>query len=462
MTFLETTFEKITTKKSKSIFLIVLICYLLVICLARYNTWFDNAWFDGISRANDLIQFAVLFASLIYIFLTINREEKKRYFTSPILLMDIYSAELKKFLIIDRSNRKNITFGQIEKGLVNLDNFPRNLSDENLKILNSTIILSSSILEFKPELKDKTISDVIFTKTDNRYELPWYIQERARWILLNRFNLDAKSYSSEATYADDVRGSDYNGSTLSVSKFLPVNDQGKLEFIFKKSNYYNYLVTNLSPELEIMANKTARQMLEPGPSINWLEDSEVENHLGISCLIITSDNFAIIPKRNDKTSVSKKSLSPSVSGAANIDTCSLPDSTLSAWQWLSNELNEELSSRIILNQEKVFFLGVTRELKRLGKPEAFFFTKIDQTWNEVKNILDGRPSETDINKNENEKYLSIPISDIEDILVSGVSHKDFISTCKEEDIVRYYFKTKMGHQISESLLVNIILAKGYF
>lgn len=107
-------------------------------------------------------------------------------------------------------------------------------------------------------------------------------------ILIDRFNIRSKE--------------DYNGLTLSLKKVSYQKDSKTLLFYFYKSSYYKYLVTNTIPNYEILPGVTIEDYLEASGNnkLNLLEDSLVENHLGISCLINLVDEFSneylVIPK----------------------------------------------------------------------------------------------------------------------------------------------------------------------
>jgi len=334
--------------------------------------------------------------------------------------------------------------------------------------------------------KNIKIEDISFQVSEEHYQLPFLIEERASGVLLEKFNIQDKT--------------DYNGATLSL-RTVNQGAGGKLEFGFIKSYYFHSLLTNIIPEYEIFPNLTIRDVLEPSKSISFIEDSLPSNHLGISGLIslsVDNDRYFIIPRRTNNTAVFKGQLSPSVSGAANInafkDTCG----KLSIRSFFELELEEELSVFIseLFNKEKFQKLkeeflnratlsGMSRELKRLGKPELFFLysSGLEVSYNNInlnKSIskdrliikvdLDKSSKGQNIDENENASYFLIKANCILDLIKPCTIDKKIFSYSSlvlrriEHTYNTINFQDKQHSKkttltVSESLLVNLILSE---
>ena len=231
------------------------------------------------------------------------------------------------------------------------------------------------------------------------------------------------------------------------------------------SFYFYYLITNRIADVEIFYNTTVRDLLEPGlPNfkLNDLNITQAENHLGLSCLLVDDNNNILIGIRNNKVNVFRDALSPTISGAANLITCSSKniDDSLSPLYWLQNEMNEELF--LDSNDDKIknfiyelttraLFLGISRELMRLGKPEVFFaiqLTNRDTQFLKQHLLNLSQNKNESIDQNENKDFLWINI----DSIVREYKYKNddyFITHSKEE------------YKLSESLIVNILLYLEY-
>lgn len=423
MNLIDDVSESLSSKKNRRILLLLAILFIELLSVSLYydlkNFDFD-AGNERLSTMLDVIQSIFIVLTLFYIFIHTNKEESLRYENNPFFYLKKYPDEIDRFLAIKKTDLAPLFSTLRDENLNTLNNAgaakSKFVSKGELKTRLQSYLLSNSVLEYVPE-KKTLISDLEFLKLDSNYDLPWFIANLGNDLLVKKFNISEKF--------------DYNGTTLSLNKFKQAPN-GKLTFEFSKSFYYNYLVTNMMPEVKVMQNVTVRDLLEPNKKLNRIEDSLAENHLGLSALIVTKDNYLIIPRRTFNTTVFKGQLSPSVSGAASIITCTGEDGEISAKNWLMKELKEELSDiltgndiNLNFNVDDAEFIGMSREMKRLGKPEIFFFCRLANIVKDdlIKNKLVhqlftdnnalGKPlnqSFESIDEHENEKYF---IADID-------------------------------------------------
>lgn len=275
-------------------------------------------------------------------------------------------------------------------------------------------LVSRSLLEQWP-IQEKlianksTILDIEFkVDTTQRYQLPWFLQSDGTTLLRERFNT--------------LSGKDFNGATLSVYD-LELNPDslgsGKIQYAMRFGNYFEYLLTNVIPEASV-SGVDIRSWLESekNESLNPLRFSQAENHLGLSCIISTADGYVLLGHRRAQNTVFKGEWSPSISGAANLDTCANPEASSEPFardtshgtttraytgiDFFIREAREEIlhlmpqllgstpeEERQQLQQLR--FVGATRELIRLGKPEIFFAMQLTQTLAQVR-ALPGMPA----------------------------------------------------------------------
>lgn len=152
--------------------------------------------------------------------------------------------------------------------------------------------------------------------------------------------------------------------------------QRALTLYYGISYYRDYLGTNLTSDfLDLDAsNHRLRDDLEPGPTLLPLMSTKCANHLGISAIVTTSDGWVVYARSADSVATFPNMLGPGVSASCSPSQCGPPGDPFAAIvQQADDELglqtDEILDTRLI---------GVARELRRAGKPEAYFhmFTRL--------------------------------------------------------------------------------------
>lgn len=348
------------------------------------------AYASELEKVLNLLQAAAILLALFLLALLALKDEGLRYKTEPESFgYKSYKELLKKSRSINPHTKSYDVYDH--EGLVS-----RSLL-EQWQIQNHLIASGTTIL------------DVIFkVDTTQRYQLPWFLQSDGTTLLRERFNT--------------LSGKDFNGSTLSVYdlEFNPDSQgPGEIQYAMRFGNYFEYLLTNVIPEASV-SGVDIRSWLESekNESLNPLRFSQAENHLGLSCIISTADNYVLLGHRRTQNTVFKGEWSPSISGAANLDTCANPEAsaqplaphtshgtTTRAYTGLDffiREAREEIlhlmpqllggtpeEERQQLQQLR--FVGATRELIRLGKPEIFFAMQLTQTLAQIK-ALPGMPA----------------------------------------------------------------------
>ncbi len=152
-----------------------------------------------------------------------------------------------------------------------------------------------------------------------------------------------------------------------------IHDEAGLTLLVAKAHYYDYLGTNYAVDAVLTEcgwTKSLRDVVHPEQKLEQLEASLLANHIGVSVLAFTSDNYLCLPTRAQaRVGIWQNLLVPSISGATNFDDMYDTRGVLPA-AWM-REGRDELQ----LEQGdfgSAVFLGLTRELLRGGKPEAFF------------------------------------------------------------------------------------------
>lgn len=383
-----------------------------------------------------------------------------------IILNTNYTFLFKKYYLSELTNR--IIIGNAKKEINIKSEFKKLKNEkasaqtifEQLEGKEKHIILSHSIYLYRPkQVVGMKISDVEFNNIGTQYFLPWTIASVAKENLFDRF------YHKS--------GNNYNGTTLRIFNTSLNQDENKLVLHAQNSSYFNYLVTNMIPEVEVFPGTTVRDIIEPGKPgnrLNALSETTAENHLGLSCIITKkdgNDTNVFVGTRSRNVHVFKEQYSPSVSGAANNNTCKNDDTNeISALNFLINEMKEEVFYGCYPKEKKLFhdfiiklcksakLLGMSRELIRMGKPEMFFSIELDEE--DLKDFEKFVEETFKCYKYQNNHSLDTD----ENVNTQWIIINENLKTLEHRDNGVYYYKidpeTKKKSQVSESLLVNTI------
>lgn len=314
-----------------------------------------------------------------------------------------------------------------------------------LLVLNGISLCSTKYYVYE---KPIDVRDLSIRVEDGGFQISWYIEQYCN-ELIRRFS-PAKTF---------------NGLTLRFEGFA---DNDSRCFRLKYATYYDYLVTNGSHDSKLFNELTVRDILEPGPGLNPLEASQCANHLGLSSLIFTSDNYLLLQQRSKNVSAFAGMLSPSVSGAANYSTFDDGTGKLSFATWFETEIREELTDKLSLQDfEEIKALGLSRELIRLGKPELFFVARLKISRNELEELLKSQQKEllvaggsilgtalnspAAISRNESEKFVWLKYGADDSLADKLAKHK--IEQVKDETELRFTIDDNT-YLMSESLAAN--------
>lgn len=295
------------------------------------------------------------------------------------------------------------------------------------------------------------LDNIHFSVEDSWYEPPWMLRKNGLSII-----------------EDGVGGftpKHYNGTTLSVKGATIIGKH--IDFSMQKSCYFNHLLTNHLADTMLDEGITHRQILEPGPSLNDLSESMADNHLGLSCMMQTTDGYFLIPKRSHRVGIFPNLLSPSVTGAANMSACRDDRSGYSARAWLITEIIEELPflqddrGRVdhrLVDMGSVRVLGMTRELIRCGKPELFMAYDLPVDKQALLGFM-GSPDLKSVGRDnghvdhvENERFLLVHEDEVFDTLSEVISSAN--GRPAEYPVITH---ENEAYQLSESLLSNLLL-----
>lgn len=151
-------------------------------------------------------------------------------------------------------------------------------------------------------------------------------------------------------------------------------------FYGEKTSFYRSFVTNFCPDLSLQSGKTLRRLTEPPlfdeGGLKPLSASPLSDHLGIACLVLTTDGTLLLARRGGDVAVDQFTTSLPVSGSASIahSLASGDDPTLESFFY------KEMAEEISVEREHVRglqYFGTIRRMERLGKPDSIAIAVIE-------------------------------------------------------------------------------------
>ncbi len=210
----------------------------------------------------------------------------------------------------------------------------------------------------------------------------------------------------EENYADLLKAHDSsyinNADTIRLDDIVVEN--GKNMFYTSRSTFYHHLTTNRAVDFSL-DGVTIRKILEYGPEVNSLSESQMSNHIGINALVFLSDGTILIPRRKNDSTISKNMITSSIATRLQFpkpkkkeeegedsqeknDKAVKPakiSQTLITKEFLFYQnVIDSLSDRLKIKEEdirkdqiQVKFLGLGQNIYEAGKPQMYFAVKIN-------------------------------------------------------------------------------------
>ena len=164
--------------------------------------------------------------------------------------------------------------------------------------------------------------------------------------------------------------------------------------------YFHHRVIHHDADTMIYKGQTIRDALEDilMDEITTNEESIFPNGTGANVLMITSDNYIIIPKRSKNVSIARNKYAPSLSfgmlhaKTSNIIWWNIEKALLREYNYIPNSSTE------------TYFLGSFRNLFTMGSPELYFVMKLTEGIDEFEAKI----------SDENKKIEAIEVENIID------------------------------------------------
>ena len=256
-----------------------------------------------------------------------------------------------------------------------------------------------------------------------------------------------------------------------------------------RTTYFNMLLTNRCMDYKIDEKLSLREVFEYDKTVTSLECSKLSNQIGINGMILTSDGYLLIEKRDRKKTTWKNKFAQPISLALKESDLELDDSKLMkndtnyANDKLLNIIRKTIKSNfgLTINDYQTLsieenFLGLARDLLEGGKPNMYFFVTLNYNAKELLAKLKYNASKVgkDALKKEklNSEYYLIPYNEIRidyDYILS-VSKKDIFRVerivyprCKKSNVffdklkykISKLFNKNLTRECGEALLVTL-------
>lgn len=158
----------------------------------------------------------------------------------------------------------------------------------------------------------------------------------------------------------------------------------KSKITFQKANYFDGVATNFAMDYLPKGRVESLRQIVHGEKqkLNSFSKSLLVNHCGIVCMIETIDGQLIIQNRSSSVMNRARTNSASITGVVNwLD---FQDSDSNDYlNLIVKSVKREAIEELRVEPLNIVFLGLFRELIRGGKPEFYFYAKIDKSFTEV-------------------------------------------------------------------------------
>lgn len=195
-----------------------------------------------------------------------------------------------------------------------------------------------------------------------KYELPSLVKNASDWIM--KAHEYSVIYNNMNIRADDIR-----------------QERNEVTIAYSRTTYFDSMVTNRAMDYVLENGKTIREIYEPGPFLNNLQESKFSNHIGFNGFIETKDGKIIFVVRGFNLSIGKNTLANSIGASLKVQYC-LDDEKRLTIEGLSNgirnEIKDELKIKISVDErfEKSIF-AFYRDIVEGGKPQFLFYYKLN-------------------------------------------------------------------------------------
>lgn len=185
-----------------------------------------------------------------------------------------------------------------------------------------------------------------------------------------------------------------NNLTVRLDDFTIDETKNEVTLHTSRTYYYHMLLTNRCMDYKLDCDMSVREIYEFNKTISPLSESKLSNQIGINGLVITTDGYLLLEKRDRKKTTWKNKFAQPISLALKASDLGLLDIDDPGNRKITS--NEEGNKKLIGVIKKTLcenfglteddykeitldknFLGLARDLLEGGKPNLYFYVVVD-------------------------------------------------------------------------------------
>ncbi|SEI90058.1 hypothetical protein SAMN02910453_1646 [Lachnospiraceae bacterium A10] len=381
---------------------------------------------------SDYVEVLILFLVILLIVICMRITTKKSSKDIAVALIDekmFLSALIASIITVLAKSLKDSLYNHIEDDIkleLDMDKIKRIYKEEKFEDATTindrckhndemkyadegdSIIPIVKCFDFPEEMdikKDIKIDD----NKDDYYEMPYYVKQ-------NFDKLISAHHSSNIYNNLNVRVKDWG---FKDNKFVMLT--GRTEYLCS-------MATNRTMDYELDGGLTIRKVLGRGSKLVPLKESRLSNHLGFNGMVESSDGMFPLVFRKKDVSIGKRTYGNSI-GASLKTKYALEDGVFWA-EGLDNAIRKEIVDELVIEEdsiEKIMILNAYREVVEGGKPQLFFYTKVNMTAMEIQKCFDmyqlkKHGDDEEKMKRDGDSLIWVKSSDIKDKMLFYADH----------------------------------------
>lgn len=231
---------------------------------------------------------------------------------------------------------------------------------------------------------------ILFNDSKEAHQLPDFVMENALKLL--------------SAHKNSKRS---NNGTVRLNDFFYNPKDKILSLDTQRSMYFHMLITNRCMDYEFDDGLTIRNVYEYRNKISPLNKSVFGNQIGINGLILSSDGYVLVEKRDHKKITWKNKYAQSISLALKVSDLNLGNNETikptiqDAARQFKGIIEKTVKDNFGLipqdyNEFSIEdnFLGIARDLLEGGKPNMYFYLTTKHTGKELQNLLEENAART--------------------------------------------------------------------
>ena len=411
--------ERFKTFVRKHKFTTLLILFVLSILLYFANYYFTN-WLNNTSINKVLIDviskitsyltnifsISAILAQIVILLKSIWNTYKKSVDEEVNKTERNHHKIIRKYGALSKDKKSIDSSGKSAHPVINIDTTDNYYSSSSGDLMQIHHIENKNANKIKPEAKSQYSHD--YEKERLAIEIFQKGQHNGGFVNIANVNmytnikqntiLKIKEDNIETFKVDDfiennrqkllgAHSAGKNNKTIRLNDFSFDGDH-TLFLSTQRTTYFDMLITNRAMDFDI-GGVTLRRMYEFKSKLTPLNQSKFANHIGITGVIISNDNYVLLEKRDRSKSTWRDKFGPTISLALKADDIiqegkSLLDPSFDLNIKIVERIKKSLKENygFIENEDydnftfSSSFLGLARDLLEGGKPNMYFCVKL--------------------------------------------------------------------------------------